>query len=188
MKLFPAEWAGLTPAQISSVQHGRPPAAREGGGPGAGRSRALARREFLLERAIIHFFRLSRWLAGGAFVVAGILKVADPAKFALDIGHYRLAPHRLVNLVAVLLPWIEVVTGSFVLAGVWLRASALLLASLTALFFLVIVSALARGLNIECGCFGTVGGRHVGLVNLAIDTALFALAACLAKRAKASGH
>ena len=127
---------------------------------------------------------LLRLVVGGAFVVAGVLKLADPAKFAVDVSHYRLVPYELLNLVAILLPWIEVTTGLFVLAGVWLRAAALVITSLTAVFFAAIVSALARGLNIECGCFGTVGGQHVGLVNLVIDTTLFSLAVLLARRAK----
>ncbi len=125
-----------------------------------------------------------RLLVGGAFVVAGALKIADPAKFALDVGNYRLVPHALVNLVAILVPWIEVTAGSFVLAGIWLRAAALVVTSLTVMFFAVIVSALARGLNIECGCFGTMGGKHVGLVNLAIDSTLCFLAALLARRSR----
>jgi uncharacterized membrane protein YphA (DoxX/SURF4 family) len=116
-----------------------------------------------------------RVLLGGAFVLAGLLKIMDPARFAVDVGNYRLAPHALVNLVAIIIPWIEVVAGLSVLAGIWLRAAALVITSLTVMFFFVIASALARGLNIECGCFGTVGGRHVGLVNLAIDTFLFSL-------------
>jgi uncharacterized membrane protein YphA (DoxX/SURF4 family) len=123
-----------------------------------------------------------RLLVGGAFVLAGALKISDPAKFALDVGNYRLLPHELTNLVAILVPWIEVTAGAFVLAGVWLRAAALVITGLTGMFFFVIVSALARGLNIECGCFGTVGGRNVGLVNLAVDTTLFALAVVLARR------
>jgi uncharacterized membrane protein YphA (DoxX/SURF4 family) len=125
-----------------------------------------------------------RLLVGGAFVFAGVLKIADPAQFAQDVGNYRLVPHELTNLLAILLSWIEVAAGSFVLAGIWLRAAALVITSLTVMFFLVIVSALARGLNIECGCFGTVGGRHVGLVNLGIDATLFSLAALLARRSK----
>ena len=125
-----------------------------------------------------------RLLVGGAFVFAGALKVADPAKFALDVGHYRLLPHNLNNLVAILIPWIEITAGSFVLAGIWLRAAALVITGLTVMFFFVIVSALARGLNIECGCFGTIGGNHIGLVNLAIDSTLFFLAALLAGRSK----
>ena len=59
--------------------------------------------------------------------------------------------------------WAATAAGAFVLTGVWLRAAALLITSLTAMFFLLIVSALVRGLNIECGCFGTIGGRHIGL-------------------------
>ena len=125
---------------------------------------------------------LLRLLVGGAFVVAGALKVADPAKFALDVSHYRLVPYELINLVAILLPWIEITSGLFVLAGIWLRAAALVITSLTVVFLVLIVSALARGLNIECGCFGTVGGKHIGLVNLVIDSALLVLSALLVKR------
>ena len=123
-----------------------------------------------------------RFVVGGAFVFAGVLKIADPAKFAMDVSNYRLVPHELINLVAILLPWIEIVAGSFVLADVRLRSAALVITSLTEMFAVVIVSALARGLNIECGCFGTVGGQHVGLVNLAIDTTLFVLSALLTIR------
>jgi putative oxidoreductase len=126
-----------------------------------------------------------RLLVGGAFVFAGALKIADPAKFALDIANYRLMPHELINLTAILLPWIEVAAGLFVLAGIWLRAAALVIIGLTVVFFAVIVSALARRLNIECGCFGTIGGKHIGLVNLAIDSTLFCLAALLARRSGA---
>lgn len=125
-----------------------------------------------------------RFIVGGAFVFAGALKVADPAKFALDVGHYRLLPHELINLVAILLPWVEIVAGLFVLSGIWLREAALVITSLTVMFAVAIVSALARGLNIECGCFGTIGGRHVGLANLAIDATLFFLAALLFLRSK----
>ena len=70
---------------------------------------------------------------------------------------------------AIVVPWIEVVAGLCVLAGFWLRSGALIITAMTAVFFFVITSALARGLNIECGCFGTVGGKTIGLHNLAID-------------------
>ena len=125
-----------------------------------------------------------RLLVGGAFVFAGALKMADPAKFVLDVGNYRLVPDELINLVAILIPWIEITAGVFVLAGIWLRAAALVITGLTALFFAVIVSALARGLNIECGCFGTIGGKHIGWVNLAIDSTLLFLAGLLVLRSK----
>jgi uncharacterized membrane protein YphA (DoxX/SURF4 family) len=124
-----------------------------------------------------------RLLVGGAFVFAGVLKIIAPAKFAVDVGNYRLLPHEMLHLVAILLPWIEVVAGLFVLVGFWLRAATLVIMAMTSTFFVVIISALARGLNIECGCFGTVGGRHVGLVNLGIDSALLVLSLVLFVRA-----
>jgi putative oxidoreductase len=131
------------------------------------------------------FLRLA---VGGAFVGAGVLKIAAPEKFAGDVSNYRLLPHEMINLVATLIPWVEVVAGFLVLAGVWLRAAALVITSMTVMFFVVITSALARGLNIECGCFGTLGGKHVGLTNLAIDSTLFCLAALLVWRAGEKGE
>lgn len=123
-----------------------------------------------------------RLVVGGVFAFAGGLKMADPAQFALNVANYRLVPHEWTHLVAILVPGIEVAAGFLVLAGIWLRPAALVVLSMTGMFFFVIVSALARGLNIECGCFGTVGGRHVGLVNLAIDIVLLSLSALLMVR------
>jgi uncharacterized membrane protein YphA (DoxX/SURF4 family) len=129
-----------------------------------------------------------RLVVGGAFVLAGALKIAHPAEFALAVANYRLVPHALTNPVAILMPWVEVVAGSLVLAGIWLRAAALVITGLTGMFALVILSALARGLNIECGCFGTMGGRHIGLVNLAIDVGLLGLSALLMWRTGAGAE
>lgn len=128
---------------------------------------------------------LLRLSVGGAFVFAGALKVAGPAAFVTAVENYHLVPRVLVHLVAVLLPWIEIVAGAAVLTGIWLRAAASLLSAMTLMFAVVIVSALVRGLDISCGCFGTVGGKHVGLVNLAIDGTLACLAIALAVRAGA---
>ncbi len=122
-----------------------------------------------------------RLVLGGAFLTAGLLKLADPIRFAHDVGNYRLLPHALTHAVAIVLPAVEVLTGGLVLFGVWLRASTAILVGLTSLFLLVISSALVRGLNIECGCFGTIGGRHVGWVNLSIDFGLFITALLLAR-------
>jgi putative oxidoreductase len=127
-------------------------------------------------RAFDAFLRIA---LGCAFVGAGVIKIADPAQFAGVVDNYHLLPRAFLNPVAILLPWLEMVAGLSVLVGFWTRAGALLLSVLTIVFFLAISSALVRGLNIECGCFGTVSGSRIGLQHLALDGAVFGLAALL---------
>ena len=118
---------------------------------------------------------LIRLFLGGFYVLAGGLKVGDPGKFAEAVSNYRLLPHEAINLVAIMLPWIEVAAGVFLIFGLWLKASAWLINAMTVMFIAAISSAVARGLNVECGCFGTVGGRRVGLTAIAEDVGLLLL-------------
>jgi len=96
-----------------------------------------------------------RILAGGLFVVAGALKALDPASFAADIDHYHLLPYFALAPLALYLPWLEIVCGLAVIASCGFRRSALiLLLALAVVFTGAIVSAMIRGLDISCGCFG----------------------------------
>lgn len=113
-----------------------------------------------------------RLVLGGFYVLAAVGKVVDPGQFAEAVANYRLVPHDLINLVAILLPWIELVAGLFVIFGVWLVASTWLINLMTIIFIAAIGSAVWRGLSIECGCFGTVGGRSVGMTAIAEDALL----------------
>jgi uncharacterized membrane protein YphA (DoxX/SURF4 family) len=115
-----------------------------------------------------------RVFLGGFYLVAGGVKVGDPGKFAEAVANYRLLPHELINIVAITLPWIEVVAGVFLIAGIWFKASVCLINAMTLVFIAAIASAVSRGLSIECGCFGTVGGREVGLNAIAEDVGLLA--------------
>jgi uncharacterized membrane protein YphA (DoxX/SURF4 family) len=121
---------------------------------------------------------------GGVFVAAGALKIWDPTAFAADIGNYRLLPHEAINLLAITLPWIEVAAGLLLILGIWKRASALTITVLMIVFLAAIGQALARGLDIRCGCFGTVEARKVGVLALGQDVLLFIVAAWLAWREK----
>ena len=125
-----------------------------------------------------------RLVLGGAFIVAGALKILQPATFAADIENYRLLQHEAINLLAITLPWIEVIAGLLLVLGIWKRASALLIAVMLIVFLIAIGQALARGLDIRCGCFGTVEARKVGVLALGEDTAMLAMAAWLAWREK----
>ena len=121
---------------------------------------------------------------GGIFIVAGVIKIIDPAQFANDIANYRLLPYNLINLLAITLPWVEVVAGVLLITGPWKRASALAILLMMIVFLAAIGQATARGLNIKCGCFGTVEGRKVGVIALAEDAAMFVAALWLTWREK----
>lgn len=127
---------------------------------------------------------LLRLALGGVFLYAAGAKILAPGQFAVAVSNYRLLPHEWTHLAAITVPWVEAIAAALVILGVWLRPSALVLLGLTGVFLVAISSALARGLNIECGCFGTVGGRQVGLASLAFDTVLLAMAAALVWRVK----
>ena len=123
-----------------------------------------------------------RLTLSGVFIAAGALKIVDPAAFATDISNYRMLPHEWINLLAITLPWIEVVAGLLLLIGIWKRTNALLIALMLVVFLAAISQAVARNLNIKCGCFGTTEGRKVGLVAIAEDFAMFAGALWLTLR------
>jgi hypothetical protein len=90
---------------------------------------------------------------GAVFVAAAIPKIADPPAFAHLIYNYRLMPGGLVNALALVMPWIELVVGILLVAGVWRREAALVAAALVLVFLGAIGWNLARGHAVDCGCF-----------------------------------
>ncbi len=118
-----------------------------------------------------------RWTVGVVFLYACLDKLLHPAAFAQAIANYRILPVALLHPVAWLLPVTEAVVGLALLLGWQRRGAALLAAIMTLVFIAGIGSALARGLDISCGCFHTDGGHAVGLDLMLRDILL--LAACL---------
>jgi uncharacterized membrane protein YphA (DoxX/SURF4 family) len=101
----------------------------------------------------------ARLLLGVVLVVAGALKMPDPAAAERAVRAYQLLPEGLVGPVAFGLPVVEIAVGLALLVGVSVRAAALASAALMAVFLAAVGSAWARGLQIDCGCFG--GGGQV---------------------------
>jgi len=89
------------------------------------------------------------------FVVAGISKIADPPGFTHEIHNYKMVPGALVNAMALILPWIEVVTGVALFLGIARRTAAKVLGILLLVFIAALGVNLARGHPVDCGCFGT---------------------------------
>ena len=94
-----------------------------------------------------------RVLLGGFFVYASLDKIASPAAFAKIVYQWQVLGPVPSNLVAVTLPWIELAAGLLLVAGVWRRESALVIALLLVAFVVAAASVMARGIDVEnCGC------------------------------------
>jgi putative oxidoreductase len=100
-----------------------------------------------------------RLVLGGLFIYAGVVKVLDPLDFAQNIRNYRLVGQSLSFVVAVVLPWLEILAGVVLAAGIWKRASALIISGLLVFFLLLTLVTIARGLDVDCGCFGALSRK-----------------------------
>jgi uncharacterized membrane protein YphA (DoxX/SURF4 family) len=98
---------------------------------------------------------LCRFILGGLFIYASIDKIAHPAAFAKIIYNYRLFPDFSVYPLAVFLPWVEMFTGIFLVAGIFKKTAASMLSILLILFIGALSFNLIRGLDFNCGCFTT---------------------------------
>jgi len=92
---------------------------------------------------------------GLVFLYAAWGKIADPRQFALSVATYDILPLALINLMAVLLPWIEVFVGLCIILGWWTRACALCIVGMMMMFIVALSMALAKGLEMSCGCFAS---------------------------------
>ena len=123
-------------------------------------------------------FALLRVTLGCIFIYASIDKITDPQAFAASIGNYKIVAGSARLLVATVLPWVELFSGVGLLLGIFEHGSALLTMSMLAIFTVLVLSAMMRGLDISCGCFtqdpaaGKVGWTKI-MENLILITVNF---------------
>ncbi|MFR9805470.1 MauE/DoxX family redox-associated membrane protein [Pseudonocardia sp. RS010] len=130
---------------------------------------------------------LARLVLGGVWIAAGAAKVTALDESVRAVRAYRLLPDLAAQIVGAGLPLVEIVLGLLLVVGLGVRASAVVSALLMAAFVVGIASAWARGLRIDCGCFGSGGELAAGEDpaygwELARDGALLLLALFLAAR------
>ena len=133
---------------------------------------------FVSNKYLLLLFRL---FVGFIFIYAGIEKISDPSAFSTAIYNYKLLPISLVNFLAITLPWIELTAGLLLLFGVYVKENSSIISILLVIFFIAIAVSLARGLNIECGCFGTSSGSKIGLIKLGENLVLILMSSLLIK-------
>jgi uncharacterized membrane protein YphA (DoxX/SURF4 family) len=109
----------------------------------------------LRERLRLWTQRILRYLLGVTFIYASLDKIAHPDQFALAVYNYRLLPDALVNGVALILPWVELLTGASLLLGFFELPALFIVNGLMLIFIGAVSFNLARGMNINCGCFST---------------------------------
>ncbi|HUL45303.1 MAG TPA: MauE/DoxX family redox-associated membrane protein [Bacteroidota bacterium] len=118
---------------------------------------------------------LCRLVVGSVFIVAAIDKIVAPDAFAESIYAYGLIPYPLINLFALILPWLELCCGILLISGVFVRSSASILTLLLLIFIVAIITALSRHLNIDCGCFGKDHATPVSWEKVLEDAGLMIL-------------
>ena len=128
----------------------------------------------------------ARVILGGVLLVAGAAKIVDPQASVAAVRAYELLPDSLVTGVGWGLPFVEVVLGVLLLAGIAVRPAALATAVLLVVFIAAVASAAARGLSIDCGCFGGGGpvprGQTAYAAEIVRNLALLAAAGWLVAR------
>ena len=125
------------------------------------------------------------------WLVSGVLKAIDPDATYVAVRAYDVLPKAGVAVVATALPWLEIVLGLLLLAGVATRAVAVASAALLVVFVAGVTQAWARGLSIDCGCFGGGGAVEPGQTaygrELLRDAGFLLLAAWLIVRPRTLG-
>ena len=100
-------------------------------------------------------FNSIRILMGLVFLYASYDKILRPEAFAKAVFNYQILPDTAVNIVALVLPWLELLIGLSLVAGIWLEGSTVISTSLMLIFIGSLIFNQIRGLDIHCGCFST---------------------------------
>jgi len=110
----------------------------------------------LRNKGVLLAFRL---VLGGLFVYAGAVKVLEPLDFAQNVRNYQLVGQSLSFVAAIILPWLEILAGLALILGVWTRGAALAVTGLLVFFIVLTAVTMVRGLDVDCGCFGSLSRK-----------------------------
>jgi putative oxidoreductase len=132
---------------------------------------------------------------GAIFVVAAWPKIIDPPSFAHMIYNYRIVPGALINISALVMPWVELLAGLCLILGIWVRPARWLVTAMLVTFIVAIGVNLLRANAIDCGCFDVSAAgktyeekiRDMWLVVIR-DLGMLLMCAQLAWAAKGSGQ
>ncbi len=129
-----------------------------------------------------NIFRIIHWVSrlglAGIFLYSGYVKIQSPLQFAADIMGYQLVPANLVFPVAQYFPWLEVALGLLLLIGWRIRYWGIAASGLILFFITLITITYARGIDANCGCFGS--GEKISILTILRDSSFLIPALFLA--------
>jgi uncharacterized membrane protein YphA (DoxX/SURF4 family) len=94
-----------------------------------------------------------RLAVGIMFIYASYDKILAPAQFARIVYNYHLLPGELINLAAIVMPWVEFMCGLTLILGIYKQGSIVILNAMMLIFMVAITVNIFRGVDLECGCF-----------------------------------
>ncbi|MGE4424091.1 MAG: MauE/DoxX family redox-associated membrane protein [Pseudodesulfovibrio sp.] len=120
-------------------------------------------------------FVVLRFLLAVVFIYASIDKILHPADFAAIVKDYKVLPDILINLTAIILPWLELVLGVLLVLGRWQEGTLLLVNLLLVAFWATLVFNYFRGVDVGCGCFSTQATESSNMVWYMVRDGFFVL-------------
>ena len=108
-----------------------------------------------------------RVILGIIFIYASYDKILDPAGFSKNIHNFHVTPLAVENLAALIIPWMELIIGVFLIFGVFLEGSTSITIGLYIFFIIILSQAVFRGIDVHCGCFKTEA--DVGVTDLRME-------------------
>ncbi|MFA7326553.1 MAG: MauE/DoxX family redox-associated membrane protein [Candidatus Kapaibacterium sp.] len=116
-----------------------------------------------------------RTFIGILFIFFGVAKIAEPSQFANEIGNYGMTPDFITHLMALILPWAEMIVGVLLLFGIYQNENGLLATLMLIMFTFGVIFAFTSGLDINCGCSGGNAQQKVGWMKILENLGLILL-------------
>lgn len=110
-----------------------------------------------------YFSILVRIILGAILIYSSLDKIDNRVEFIKIVNHFHILPAVVVNLFAITLPWVELLTGLFLIVGKYVKAASLLYSVLLVVFIVALLQAELRGINTNCGCFSLKAGEDSNL-------------------------
>ena len=108
-----------------------------------------------------------RIILGVVFIYASYSKILDPISFSDNIHNYHITPTAIENLAALIIPWMELIVGVFLIIGVFLEGTISITIGMLIFFIFILSQAVFRGIDVHCGCFKTEA--DVGVTDLRFE-------------------